>query len=143
LENENTTVFRDFAHAPSKVKATILAVKQQFPERALIALLELHTYSSLNADFMPHYAHALDAAQVACVYYSNHALEIKKMPPLSEADVQRGFARNDLSVINKKEALQEWMKQLKVRNASVLLMSSGTFDGLDLPGIFNELMHQG
>jgi UDP-N-acetylmuramate: L-alanyl-gamma-D-glutamyl-meso-diaminopimelate ligase len=143
LENETTTVFRDFAHAPSKVKATIQAVKQQFPERTLIALLELHTYSSLNADFMPHYAHALDAAQVACVYYSNHALEIKKMPPLSDESVKQGFARNDLSVINKKEDLLVWMQQLKVRNASVLLMSSGTFDGVDLAGIFNELMQQG
>lgn len=143
LENETTTVFRDFAHAPSKVKATIQAVKQQFPDRKLIALLELHTYSSLNAEFMPHYAHALDAADHACVYYSNHALEIKKMPPLAETDVQQGFARTDLAVLNTRQALETWMQQLPVKNASVLLMSSGTFDGLDLPTIFSGLMQQG
>jgi UDP-N-acetylmuramate: L-alanyl-gamma-D-glutamyl-meso-diaminopimelate ligase len=142
LENETTTVFRDFAHAPSKVKATIQAVKQQFPERKLIALLELHTYSSLNAQFMPHYAHALDAAQVACVYYSNHALEIKKMPPLSESDVLQGFQHPNLSVMNRPEDLLAWMQQLKVENASVLLMSSGNFEGLDVADIFNQLMQQ-
>lgn len=140
LQNENCTVFRDFAHAPSKVKATLQAVRQQYPDRKLIALLELHTYSSLNADFMPHYAHALDAADEACVFYSEHALEIKKMPPLHASVVKAGFANEQLSVITHKQALQYWMEQRQVHHSSVLLMSSGTFDGIDTAALFAQLM---
>ncbi|WP_416438896.1 UDP-N-acetylmuramate--L-alanine ligase [Phnomibacter sp. MR] len=140
LQNEHTTVYRDFAHAPSKVKATIDAVKQQFPNRKLIALLELHTYSSLNADFMPHYQQALDAADEAAVYYSQHALEIKKMPPLDKQVVANGFAKPGLQVLNDARALQQWMEQLQVNDASVLLMSSGTFEGINLLELFGGLM---
>jgi UDP-N-acetylmuramate: L-alanyl-gamma-D-glutamyl-meso-diaminopimelate ligase len=140
LQNENCTVFRDFAHAPSKVKATLQAVRQQYPDRKLIAVLELHTYSSLNADFMPHYAHALDAADEACVFYSEHALEIKKMPPLHASVVKAGFANEQLSVITHKQALQYWMEQRQVHHSSVLLMSSGTFDGIDTAALFAQLM---
>lgn len=140
LQQTDCTVFRDFAHAPSKVKATIQAVRQQFPLRRLIAVLELHTYSSLNADFMPHYAHSLDAADEACVFYSQHALEIKKMPSLEKAVVQAGFAHSQLSVISDKAALQQWLQQRQVKDATVLLMSSGTFDGIDVTGIFKQQM---
>jgi UDP-N-acetylmuramate: L-alanyl-gamma-D-glutamyl-meso-diaminopimelate ligase len=138
--NEHSIVFRDFAHAPSKVKATIQAVKQQYPNRKLIAVLELHTYSSLSAAFMPHYAHALDVADAACVFYSSHALEIKKMPMLDAEVVRAGFERSDLAVITNKDDLQQWLLQHPLSNACLLLMSSGSFDAMDLKGLLQQMM---
>ena len=138
VRKDDYTIYRDFAHAPSKVMATLQAVRQQHPDKKLIALLELHTYSSLNAAFMPHYAHALDGAEEACVFYSNHALEIKKMPPLDATVVQQGFARNDLQVCNERGQLENWLRQRDIHGAVVLLMSSGTFDGLDVAGLLQE-----
>lgn len=134
-QNEHTTIFRDFAHAPSKVNATIRAVKEQFPERQLITALELHTYSSLNRDFLPQYAGSLDVANVACVYYSRHALEIKKMPSLDVETVKAGFNNPDLFVFSKPEDFKTWLDNNDYQNATLLLMSSGTFDGLN----YNEL----
>jgi UDP-N-acetylmuramate: L-alanyl-gamma-D-glutamyl-meso-diaminopimelate ligase len=92
-KSDNTIVFRDFAHAPSKVKATMEAVKQQYPERKLIAALELHTYSSLNEKFMNEYKGAMDMADQAAVFYSRHALELKRLPDLAEEKVQQGFGK--------------------------------------------------
>jgi UDP-N-acetylmuramate: L-alanyl-gamma-D-glutamyl-meso-diaminopimelate ligase len=131
-QNANTIVFRDFAHAPSKVKATIEAVKQQFPDRRLITALELHTYSSLNADFMPHYNGALDPADEACVFYSHHAMEIKKMPELPENIVREGFQKKGLAVFTSKISLENWLNERNYHNACLLLMSSGNYDNLDI-----------
>ena len=130
--NPHINVYRDFAHAPSKVKATIEAVKQQFPERRLIAALELHTYSSLNEQFMQEYAGAMDKADEAAVFYSKHALELKRMPDLSPETVQQGFGKKDLKVFNQKEALQEWLQSREYEQANLVLMSSGNYDGLDV-----------
>lgn len=132
LEKKDHTIYRDFAHAPSKVKATIEAVKQQFPGRKLIAVLELHTYSSLNEAFMKEYEGAMDPADVAVVFYSSHALEIKRMPPLPKEKVIAGFAKKDLEVFNKKEDLEQFLLQQQYENTNLLLMSSGTYDGLDI-----------
>jgi UDP-N-acetylmuramate: L-alanyl-gamma-D-glutamyl-meso-diaminopimelate ligase len=131
-KNEHTIVFRDFAHAPSKVKATIEAVKQQFPERKLIAVLELHTYSSLNENFMNEYNGAMDKADHAAVFYSLHALELKRLPNLPEEKVQKGFQKNGLAVINIREELENWLRSFAYANASLLLMSSGNYDGADM-----------
>jgi UDP-N-acetylmuramate: L-alanyl-gamma-D-glutamyl-meso-diaminopimelate ligase len=131
-QNNSTTIYRDFAHAPSKVQATIEAVKQQFPERRLIAVLELHTYSSLNAAFMPHYNGALELADEACVFYSPHAMEIKKMPPLPEQLVKNGFAKRGLEVFTQKQDLENWLFGKSFANSCLLLMSSGTYEGLDM-----------
>lgn len=138
-ETSDSVVFRDFAHAPSKVKATIEAVKQQYPGRRLIALLELHTYSSLNAQFMPHYKGALDKADEACVFYSHHAMEIKKMPELPSSVVLDGFNKNGLIVLNSRAELESWLLERNFKNASVLLMSSGNYDNLDLSLITGKL----
>ena len=94
--NGQTRIYRDFAHAPSKVKATMEAVKEQFPEHQLIAVLELHTYSSLNAGFMKEYKGVMDPADKAVVFYSAHALELKRMPPLDPDHVQSGFGTKGL-----------------------------------------------
>ncbi len=130
--NGQTIVYRDFAHAPSKVKATIDAVKQQYPDRTLIALLELHTYSSLNEQFMSEYKGAMDKADVAAVYYSGHALELKRMPPLPAAKVVEGFGKKGLVVLNQKEELVQWLQSQAYQNANLLLMSSGNYDGIDM-----------
>lgn len=131
-KNAQTAIYRDFAHAPSKVKATIQAVHNQYPQRKLIAVLELHTYSSLNADFMVQYQAAMDKADVPVVFYSKHALEIKRMPDLSPELIAQGFGRNDLHIFNKREELEAFLDQQHLSQANLLMMSSGDYDGLDL-----------
>lgn len=132
-------VYRDFAHAPSKVKATMEAVKQQFPGRRLIAVLELHTYSSLNEQFLQEYAGAMDQADEGAVFYSKHALELKRMPGLQPEKVREGFGRKDLQVFNSKEALYEWMQSRNYDQSNLLLMSSGNYDGLDVTTFANQI----
>ncbi len=131
-ENNSTIVFKDFAHAPSKVKATIEAVKQQYPDRKLIAALELHTFSSLNESFMNEYKGAMDMADEAAVFYSKHALELKRMPELSKEVVLNGFKKQGLQVITEKDDLYNWLSGKSYNNANLLLMSSGNYDGLDI-----------
>ncbi|MBS1916434.1 MAG: peptidoglycan synthetase [Bacteroidetes bacterium] len=137
--NHQTNVYRDFAHAPSKVKATIEAVKQQFPDRKLIALLELHTYSSLNEQFMEQYAGAMQQADSAAVFYSKHALELKRMPLLPREKVYEGFKKNGLVVINEKAELERWLHDQSYNNANLLLMSSGNYDGIDILTFAREI----
>jgi UDP-N-acetylmuramate: L-alanyl-gamma-D-glutamyl-meso-diaminopimelate ligase len=129
---DNYNIYRDFAHAPSKVKATIEAVKQQFPQRKLIAVLELHTFSSLNENFMKEYKGAMEPADTAVVFYSSHALELKRMPPLPAEKVKEGFGKKDLAVINTREELEKFLLNLHYADSNLLLMSSGTYDGLDI-----------
>lgn len=136
---ERTNVYRDFAHAPSKVKATIEAVKQQFPERKLYAALELHTYSSLNEQFMHEYNSAMDKADAAVVFYSKHALELKRMPDLPAEKVKEGFNKKDLVVINDKDKLEKWLTSQNYNNSNLLLMSSGNYDGLALEKVINDI----
>ncbi len=130
--NNSTNVYRDFAHAPSKVKATIEALKQQYPERKLIGILELHTYSSLNEQFMLEYRGAMDKADAAIVFYSNHSLELKRMPPLPVVKVLEGFGKQGLLVMNEKETLWQWLQSQTYQNTNIVLMSSGNYDGLDM-----------
>jgi UDP-N-acetylmuramate: L-alanyl-gamma-D-glutamyl-meso-diaminopimelate ligase len=131
-KNESTVFYRDFAHAPSKVKATIQAARAQFPEKKLVGILELHTYSSLNEAFMQEYKGALDAADEAAVFYSKHALEIKGMPELNVEAVERGFGIPGLAVLNNRQQLEAWLGERDFLNATVLFMSSGNYDGLDV-----------
>ena len=130
--NNTTRVYRDFAHAPSKVKASIEAVKQQYPDRKLIAILELHTYSSLNEQFMQEYKGAMDKADTGIVFYSRHALELKRMPDLPEDKVYAGFNKEGLLVMNDAKDLWKWLQSQSWQNANILLMSSGNYDGLDM-----------
>lgn len=133
LAKSDTAVFyRDFAHAPSKVKATIEAAKAQFPDKKLIGILELHTYSSLNEAFMQEYNGALEKADEAAVFYSKHALELKRMPELKKEAVQAGFAKEGLEVITDRAHLENWIKSRDLANAVILFMSSGNYDGFDV-----------
>lgn len=130
-KNDHCVIYRDFAHAPSKVKATMEATKHQFPDRKLIAVLELHTYSSLNADFLEQYHGALDTADTAVVFYSKHALEIKRMPDLAPELIAQRFGRDDLHVFHNREKLEAFLAAQQYQDTNLLLMSSGTYDGLD------------
>jgi UDP-N-acetylmuramate: L-alanyl-gamma-D-glutamyl-meso-diaminopimelate ligase len=130
--NNTIQVYRDFAHAPSKAIATIEAVKAQYPSKKLIAIFELHTFSSLNKDFMKEYIHSMDKADIAVVYYSSHALELKRMPPLSKETIKEGFNKPGLIVINNKADLQNFIEQQDFENSTVLFMSSGNYDGFDI-----------
>lgn len=133
IGNNNTcSVFKDFAHSPSKLKATIQAVKDQFPERKLIACMELHTYSSLSSGFLEEYGSCMDRADIAIVYYSRHALQIKQLPDLSPDDISKAFKKDDIQVFNDSKALAGFLFSLNVDHTNLLMMSSGNFDGIDL-----------
>jgi UDP-N-acetylmuramate: L-alanyl-gamma-D-glutamyl-meso-diaminopimelate ligase len=135
-----SVVYKDFAHAPSKLKATAAALKKQFPERRLVACLELHTFSSLNPDFLPQYAHCFDAPDVAVVYFNPHVLEHKRLPPLAPEAVQQAFQRPDLKVFTDSAALAEFLHAQTWADTNLLLMTSGTFDGLDLGALASEVV---
>lgn len=130
-ESASTVVFKDFAHSPSKVEATTKAVKNQFSERKVVACLELHTYSSLNADFLKEYVGALDSADVAVVFYSPHALEIKKLEVITEKQIKDAFCREDLLIYTNPADFQEYLFNQNFENTALLLMSSGNYGGLD------------
>jgi len=125
-------VYRDFAHAPSKVKASIEAVKEQFPDKKLIAILELHTFSSLNKNFMHEYSGAMASADEAIVFYSKHALELKRMDFLEPAAVKEGFKKENLEVINERRQLEQKLKKYDGKDANYLFMSSGNYDGMNI-----------
>jgi UDP-N-acetylmuramate: L-alanyl-gamma-D-glutamyl-meso-diaminopimelate ligase len=137
-KNENTVIYKDFAHAPSKVEATTKAVKAQFPDRQLVACLELHTFSSLNKDFLGEYANKLNAADVPAVYFSPKTLEHKKLPAITPEDIKVHFNNPNLHVFTDNDSLKDFLLSQNWRNANLLMMSSGTFNGLD----FNELANK-
>ncbi|GAB3573598.1 UDP-N-acetylmuramate--L-alanine ligase [Hymenobacter daeguensis] len=138
-QGATSVVYKDFAHAPSKLKATATALKKQFPQRRLVACLELHTFSSLNPAFLPQYAHCFDAPDVAVVYFNPHVLEHKRLPPLAAATVAEAFQRLDIKVITDSAELAAFLRSQTWANANLLLMSSGTFDGLDLNALATEI----
>lgn len=125
-------IYRDFAHAPSKVKASIDAVKEQFPDKKLVAILELHTFSSLNKEFMNEYGGAMANADEAIVFYSHHALELKRMNFLEPAIVKQGFKKENLVVINERQELEEKLRKYNFKNANYLFMSSGNYNGMNI-----------
>lgn len=130
-ESDNTVVFKDFAHSPSKVAATTKAVKEQYPQKKLIACLELHTYSSLNAEFLTEYKNALDSADVAVVYFSPEAVENKRLAAISKEQIFDAFQRKDLIIYTNSEDFQEFLKSRDFDQSVLLLMSSGNYGGLD------------
>ena len=131
LDEKGMIYFKDFAHAPSKLKATIQAVRNQYPDRKLLACFELHTYSSLNKSFLSEYIHTLDLADMACVYFNPHALTLKKLPMLMKRDVLSAFGRDDLHVFDQSSDVVDWIRKNKSENTVILMMSSGNFDGIN------------
>ena len=130
-ESKNSIAFKDFAHSPSKVRASTNAVKEQFPERTVVACMELHTFSSLNADFLKEYKGTLDAADVAVVFYSPHAVEIKKLKEITEAQIAKAFERDDLIIYTNPDDFKNFLFSQNFENKALLLMSSGTYGGLN------------
>lgn len=137
---ENSTVYLDFAHAPSKVTATVKALKEQFKGRRLIACLELHTFSSLNKEFIEHYKGSMDLADEAYVFVNPEAAKHKKMEMPDKMFVEKAFGKKDLQVITDGEQMAQLLRSLVLKDANLLLMSSGNFGGMDLPGLARELV---
>lgn len=132
----NAIVFKDFAHSPSKVIATTTAVKKQYPTKKLIACLELHSYSSLNATFLKEYKGALDAADEAVVFYSKKALELKELEVISEEEMIAAFDNPNLKCFTDSNAFKNYLEHLKLDNCVLLFMSSGNYGGINLEEFF-------
>ena len=130
-ESKSTVIFKDFAHSPSKVKATTTAVKNQYSEREVLACLELHTYSSLNAEFLAEYKGALGSADKAVVFYSPHAVKIKQLEEVTEEQIAKAFERDDLIIYTNPQEFKNFLFNQKLENKAVLLMSSGDYGGLN------------
>jgi UDP-N-acetylmuramate: L-alanyl-gamma-D-glutamyl-meso-diaminopimelate ligase len=137
--NEYSTVYLDFAHAPSKVKATVNALHHQFPDRKLIACLELHTFSSLNDKFLDEYKGTMDDIETAIVYFNPETIHHKRLPDISCDRVKAAFKNPNLRVFTDSKELVSCLKTLSYQNTNLLLMSSGNFGGIDLSSFAKEL----
>ena len=131
-EGRTCVAYKDFAHSPSKVMATTNAVKEQYPDRKLIACLELHTYSSFNPEFLKEYKGALEAADVAAVFYLPESVRIKKLKEVTPGQISEAFVRDDLKIFTDSEDFKNFVFGQKYDNSVLLLMSSGNYGGLDL-----------
>ncbi|MEO8067095.1 MAG: Mur ligase family protein [Flavobacteriales bacterium] len=130
-EAGSRVVFKDFAHSPSKLVATVQAVREQFPDRKLTACMELHTFSSLSEGFLDQYAGTMDMADQAIVFYDPHAVELKRLPPIPPERIKRAFGREDLRVLMDPIEVMGGVRQGTADKAVLLMMSSGNFGGLD------------
>ena len=139
-KSDGSAVYKDFAHAPSKLRATIAAMKEQYPDRRLVACMELHTFSSLTAEFLKQYAGTMDRADVPMVYYSQHALQLKKLPNLDPEQVRQAFANERVRVFTDSKLMVEVLRGMKWEDANLLMMSSGNFDGIDFKQLADELI---
>jgi len=137
LKKDSFTIYRDYAHAPSKVKATTEAVKAQDKSKSLVGVLELHTYSSLNKDFLPHYKNSLVNCDKAIVFVDPEAIAIKNLDAISNSDIENAFGQNDIIIVNNADELKAELQQIKQSNTTLLLMSSGNFGGLDFTSLFS------
>lgn len=136
----NTAVFKDFAHSPSKLKATIEAVKNQFPDRKLIALIELHTFSSLNKNFLDEYSGTMKDADEAIVFMDDLVLLLKKIEPYTENIVKKAFDNTQVNFFNNTETLERYLLEINYNCKNLLLMSSGNFAGLDLKRLTDNVL---
>lgn len=132
-------IFKDFAHSPSKLKATTSAVKKQWPDRTLIACMELHTFSSLNAEFLKEYDECMNAADVAIVYFNPNVVKHKKLKEIKLEQVINAFGRDDLIVMTESETVRQYLENVSLDNANLLLMTSGNFGGINIDEFSKEL----
>jgi len=139
-ENENNIVFQDFAHSPSKLKATTQAVKNQYKNRKLIACMELHTFSSLKKEFLPQYENTMQMADQAYVYFNPKTIEHKKLEPITKEQVAEAFGGNNVKVYTDSEKLLADLKANSFEHTNLLLMSSGNFSGVNLQELAEELI---
>lgn len=139
-KNNYTSIFRDFAHAPSKLKASTEAVKALYPNRVLVGCYELHTFSSLSKNFLAEYKGSFDAVDEPIIYFSPKTLEQKKLEPITEEDIRKAFEMPSIKVFNETEKLVDYLKSKNWNESNLLLMSSGNFDGMDIKTLSNSLL---
>ena len=139
-EKNDTTIFLDFAHSPSKLKATVEAVKQQFENRKIIACMELHTFSSLKKEFLPQYKNTMLDADLAYVYFNPETIKHKKLEEISKELVKASFESNNVQVYNDSQELITKIKSINLENTCLLFMTSGNFSGVDLKEFANKLV---
>lgn len=137
-----TSVFLDFAHSPSKVMATVKAVREQFTGHRLVACLELHTFSSLNKNFLSQYAHTLDGADRAAVFYNPETIKHKRLEMISGGEVLQAFGGKDLQVFTGRSELETWIQENTGEQTVLLLMSSGTFSGMDFKELSESILRR-
>lgn len=143
IEKQSDRVaYKDFAHSPSKLRATINAVREEYPTMRLVAAMELHTFSSLMADFLPQYNGCMAEADVAFIYFNPKVVEHKRLTPITEEEVATAFASSNVRVFTDSQKLQEALRTLSYGNTALLLMSSGTFDGMDIKQFAKALLAQ-
>lgn len=144
-ETADSVAYKDFAHSPSKLKATINAVRERYPEKKLVACMELHTFSSLMAEFLPQYKGCMAEADVAYVYFNPKVIEHKRLTPISAEEVREAFGTKNVEVFTESEALQEAVSRqlsaVSAQNVALLMMSSGTFDGINIKEFAKQLIH--
>lgn len=138
-ETQYSVFYKDFAHAPSKLKATTAALKNQYPERKLVACMELHTFSSLNKGFLPQYRGSMDSADRAFVYYSPEVVARKKLESISPLEVAESFGNERVEVFTDSNELLRRLEKINWRGNNLLMMSSGNFDGIDFERLGREL----
>jgi UDP-N-acetylmuramate: L-alanyl-gamma-D-glutamyl-meso-diaminopimelate ligase len=139
-ENSSTVIFKDFAHSPSKLKATVDAVKEMYPERKVIACMELHTFSSLNKKFLSEYKGSMAKADIPIVFYNEHTITMKKLEQIDTAEVKTAFGDERIVIINDKEALLNFLSNQDYNNSVLLMMSSGNFEGLDWKALEKQVL---
>lgn len=137
-QTDDSLVIKDFAHSPSKLKATVTAVKAQYPQRKLVAIIELHTFSSLNAKFLKEYKNTMKSADKAIVYYNPKTIEHKKLPEITREQVKEAFGRDDILVRTQSDEVKNYILGLDLKNTNLLIMTSGNFDGIDLHELFQK-----
>ena len=138
---DSFAMYKDFAHSPSKLKATIDAVTEKYSDRKLVACLELHTFSSLTAEFLKQYAGTMDKADVPIVYFNPHAIALKKLPPLSNEMVFEAFKNKNIKVYHDSGLLKKDLLSMQWNNSVLLMMSSGNFDGYDYGQIADDIIN--
>ena len=139
-KNQITAIYKDFAHSPSKLKATTSALKKQYPNRKLIACMELHTFSSLNKSFLDQYNGTMQGADVAYVYFNKQTLKHKKLEDLSAEDVKNAFGGENVTVLNSSEEMVDHLLEMKWEQQNLLLMSSGNFDGIQFESLAEKII---
>ncbi|MCM1034363.1 MAG: Mur ligase family protein [Paludibacter sp.] len=139
-EKGNSVAYKDFAHSPSKLRATVNAVREQYPKRRVIACMELHTFSSLMADFLPQYKDCMSEADVAFVYFNPKVIAHKRLVPIDKEDVRKAFGTDNVTVLTDAALLRDVLREMDYTDSVLLLMTSGTYDGMDIPTFANELI---
>jgi len=139
-KNENTLIYKDYAHSPSKLKATVEATKKQYPNKQVIACLELHTFSSLNKNFLGEYNGSMHKADIGIVYYNPKTIEHKKLESISVDEVKEAFNAQELIILNQSDEVMWFLRNQDLKESVLLLMTSGNFDGINLNDFANKLI---